>query len=50
MLAEEKGYSEIAALLHQADCEVHSFDYIMISMAIVLLCYLLNNILKSNAL
>ena len=36
MLAEGEGYAEIAALLRQAECEVHSFDSIAMSMAIVL--------------
>ena len=46
MVAEEKGYTEIAALLRQPEYEVHSFDSIMISMAIVLLFHLFSTILK----
>ena len=40
MLAEGKGYTEIAALLRQATVyEVHSFDSIIISIAIVLFTF-----------
>ena len=46
MLAERKRYTEIAALLRQPEYEVHSFDSIMILMAIVSLCQQFGTILK----
>ena len=46
MVAERNSWTEIAALLRQPEYVVHSFDSIMISMAIVSLCQLFGNILK----